>query len=99
MKLVSSVFAALVLFAATASADTSPQAGTRGTVTGYQADGKTVVLVRACAKQRLGFAYAVCGPVLRADVKKAMCERGKGTYPWKYQVGDGPLLSQVATCR
>ena len=76
-----------------------PQPGARGTVTGYEPDGKTVVLVKPCAKQRSGFAYSVCGPVLRTEVKKALCERGKGKHTWKYQIGDGPLLAQVTTCR
>ena len=57
------------------------------------------MLVKPCAKQRSGFAYSVCGPVLRTEVKKALCERGKGKHTWKYQIGDGPLLAQVTTCR
>lgn len=100
MKPVTTLAFATVLVAATASADTLPQPGTRGTVTAYEPDGKTVVLVRACARDRNGaYAYSVCGPALRNEVRTLMCSRGKGAHPWKYQIGDASPMAQVTSCR
>ncbi|MBK8217533.1 MAG: hypothetical protein IPK71_27715 [Myxococcales bacterium] len=99
MKLATSIFATLVLFSVSAAADSAPTPGTKGTVTAYENDGTTVVLVKACPRSRSSFNYTTCGPALRTDVKKLMCERGKGTKTWKYRVGDGPLMSQTTACR
>lgn len=100
MKLATSLFAALVLVAATASADSSPKPGTKGTVTAFEPDGTTVIAVRACPSPRAGtFSYTACGPLLRTDARALLCKRGKGRHDWKYQIGDGPLLAQVTQCR
>jgi hypothetical protein len=100
MKLATPFFAVVVLAATPAAADQDFHAGTRGSVTAYELDGKTVIAQRDCARDRRGaYAYSVCGPVLRTETKKLLCAKGKGVYKWKYQVGDGPLLSQVTNCR
>jgi hypothetical protein len=94
------VVTGFVLLATVASADPQPTPATRGTVTAYEADGKTVIAVRGCSAGRHGGTdYMTCGSALRTEIKTLMCARGKGTHTWQYQIGDGPHLPQVAFCR
>jgi len=93
-------FASLsLLVAAVASADTTEKAGTKGHVTAYEADKKTVIRVDACPTKKLAFDYPTCGKALRDDIHDLMCKRGKGTHKWWYQIADGKPMEQAAACK
>lgn len=88
-----------VFVSATASADSTTGAGTKGHVTAYEADGKTVIRVDSCPSKKLSFDYPTCGKKLRDDVKDLLCKRGKGPHKWKYQIGDSKQMDQASTCK
>ena len=67
------------------------RAGTDGTVTAYEADGRTVIENKQCFRTRRhgGYDYVQCGRRLRDTVKLELCRKnGSGTHTWFYQVGD-----------
>ena len=67
------------------------RAGTVGTVTAYEADGRTVIENKPCFKTgRYGsYDYARCSSRLRDAVKLELCRKnGSGTHTWFHQIGD-----------
>ena len=88
------------LVAADATADRDRwRAGTQGTVTAYDADGRTVIENKQCFKTTRygGYDYVRCGQRLRDSVKLELCRKlGGGTHTWFYQIGDNrPTRSSV----
>jgi len=73
-----------------AAADRWATAGTRGTVTAYDLDARTVLEHRVCFRHASGaYDYIGCGDRLRDDLKVRMCNlRGPGTHHYYYQVGE-----------
>jgi len=95
------VGSAIVLVAAVAVADTKG-AGTKGHVTAYEADGKTVIDVAACPNNK--YTEAPCGQTFRDKIDAMLCKsKGKGKHKWKYQAGDGAgkgiQTDQTADCK
>jgi hypothetical protein len=95
--------AALAATAATASiADAQPRdAGSQGTVTAYEPDGRTVIDVKTCFRTTRygGFDYVRCGSRLRDAVKLRVCrERGAGTHSYFTQIGDGHPTRSTVYC-
>ena len=86
---------------AVAHADLS-QAGTKGTVTAYELDGRTVIEVKPCFRTTSygGYDYARCGQWLRDSLKFQVCRaKGPGTHHYLYQVGDGRPYEFSIYCR
>jgi hypothetical protein len=77
------------------------RAGTEGTVTAYEADGRTVIENKQCFKTRRygGYDYVSCGRRLRSAVKLELCRRGGGTHTWWYQIGDKRPMRSSVYCR
>jgi hypothetical protein len=96
-----SAIATIVLIATLAHADLR-RAGTPGTVTAYELDGRTVIDVKTCFRTN-GFGsydYARCGQWLRDSLKFEICRtKGPGTHPYLYQVGDGRPWQLSVYCR
>ena len=76
-------------------------AGTKGHVSGYEADRTTVLNVAACERKKLSWDYIACGKVFREKTNERLCrERGRGKHKWFYQVGDSKVkTNQTAFCR
>ena len=90
----------LVATLAAADSSTEPRPGSKGSVTAYESDGKTVIHVRACARDAHGgHDYPTCGAALRSEVHTLMCSRGKGAHTWMYQIADSKPSVQTASCR
>jgi len=81
----------------------SDKAGLKGYVAAYEADQKTVMLVRRCDPKGLAHDYVECGKNLRADADKEICKRkGKGDHVWWYRIGDAKQsawLKQSEKCK
>jgi hypothetical protein len=97
------IAALLATTAATAIAHADPgRAGTRGTVTAYELDGRTVIDVKTCIRTTgfSGYDYARCGQWLRDSLKVQVCRaKGPGTHRYLYQVGDGRPYELSVYCR
>lgn len=91
---------AFVLLSTMAMAD-DPRAGTKGHVTAYEEDKKTVIDVDACPRTRGSWDYVSCGRLFREKVKNNLCRtRGRGTHRWYYQVGDAQSFVLIqAVCK
>jgi len=94
------VIAGLAFTATAAVADRDTwRAGRDGTVTAYEADGKTVIENKQCFKttRYRGYDYVKCGQRLRDSVKLELCRKnGSGSHTWWYQIGDNrPTRSSV----
>ncbi|MEO8698650.1 MAG: hypothetical protein ABI867_01370 [Kofleriaceae bacterium] len=86
------ILLALVGSASIATAQrTWATAGTRGTVTAYELDGRTVIDHKTCLSSgRYSWDYPRCGNRLRDSVKLELCRtKGAGTHHYLYQLGDG----------
>jgi hypothetical protein len=86
---------------AVAHADLS-RAGTKGTVTAYELDGRTVIDVKTCFRTTGwgGYDYVRCGKWLFDSLKFQMCRaKGPGTHHYLYQVGDGKPYELSVYCR
>lgn len=97
-KLAIASFIALAATATVSVADDYRNAGTRGTVTAYELDGRTVISHRFCTSRgRSTYDYIRCSDSLRDSVKIRLCSRlGSGTHHYLYQLGDGrPTRSSV----
>lgn len=98
------LLAALLVTATTtavAHADLS-RAGTRGHVTAYELDGRTVIDVKPCIRTTgfAGYDYGRCGQWLRDSLKLQVCRaKGPGTHHYLYQVGDGKPYELSVYCR
>ena len=99
--MIRSLLCLALVTAATAPAFADPGTpGTRGTVTAYADDGKTVLDSEACPKVRLSYDYPLCGRILRDRVKASTCAaKGKGSHPWMYQIGDGKPAALKVYCK
>lgn len=78
------------------------RAGTPGTVTAYELDGRTVIDVKTCYRTTSfgGHDYAKCGQWLRDSLKYQMCRaKGPGTHRYLYQVGDGRPYELSVYCK
>lgn len=98
------VIAGLVSMTANANADVDrTRAGTKGTVTAYEADGRSVIETKPCFRTTRygGYDYVRCGKRLRDEVKRELCRKlGGGTHTWFYQIGDKrPTRSSVYCSR
>jgi hypothetical protein len=91
---------ALLTLTSAAGAGTD-DAGTKGTVSGYDADRTTVLDVATCERKRLSWDYVGCGKAFRERTKEKLCrDRGKGKHKWFYQVGDSKVkTNQTAICK
>ena len=91
------------LFATAAVADRDRwRAGTDGTVTAYDADGRTVIENKQCFRttRHGGYDYVGCGRRLRDTVKIELCRKnGGGTHTWFYQIGDNRPIRSSVSCR
>jgi hypothetical protein len=95
VKLTFIAFVAVVGFSS-ARADTKG-AGSKGHVTAYEEDGKTVIDVSACPNSK--YTDAPCGQTFRDRIKDQVCKaKGKGKHKWKYQVSDNKATDQYAQC-
>lgn len=78
-------------------------AGSRGTVTAYELDGRTVIDRRLCTThyRTNTVEYSACSSRLRDEVKSRLCmRRGAGTHHYYFQIGDGrPFRSSVYCSR
>jgi hypothetical protein len=86
---------------AVAHADLS-RAGTPGTVTAYELDGRTVIDVKTCFRTTRsgGYDYPRCGKWLRDSLQYQVCRaKGPGTHRYLYQVGDGRPYELSVYCR
>ena len=86
---------------ATVEADRS-HAGSPGTVTAYELDGRTVIDVKTCFRttRHGGYDYVRCGDRLRDWLKIEVCRaKGPGTHYYFYQVGDGRPSRLSVYCR
>jgi hypothetical protein len=97
------VLAALLTTATVAVADPdwSRTAGTRGTVTAYELDGRTIISHKTCLSMRSTWDYSRCNDRLRDTVKFEVCRsRGSGTHHYLHQIGDGrPYRASVYCTR
>jgi hypothetical protein len=97
------VIASLVGIATLATADRDvTRAGTQGTVTAYQEDGRTVIENKPCFKttRHGGYDYVRCGQRLRDAVKLELCRtKGSGLHTWFYQIGDNRPTRSTVHCR
>ena len=104
MNRIACSFASLALLVTAAAAparadDHKGVPGTKGTVTAYADDGKTVIDSEECPRQRLSYDYPLCGKILRARVKESICSaKGKGSFPFMYQIGDGKPAALKVFC-
>lgn len=94
------VIAGLVSLTTIAAADRDRwRAGTEGTVTAYEADGRTVIENKQCFKtgRYRSYDYVRCGQRLRTSVKLELCRKhGGGSHTWYYQIGNNrPTRSSV----
>jgi len=93
------LLAALVSTVSIANADRWRTAGTRGTVTAYDLDGRTVLEHRTCFRRAGGYDYSSCSDRLRDGVKLQLCTRlGAGTHHFYYQLGDLSLVRSSVFC-
>ena len=96
------VIAGLVGLTATAAVAGRDEwrAGTEGTVTAYEADGRTVIENKQCFKtSRRGFDYSSCSDRLRTSVKIELCgKKGGGTHTWYYQIGNNRPIRTSTYC-
>jgi hypothetical protein len=100
-RLFATVFVAgLVATTAIAAADDYRSAGTRGTVTAYELDGRTVVSHKFCTRTgKYTFDYVRCSEWLRESVKLSLCNRlGSGTHHYLYQLGDERPIRSTVFC-
>lgn len=95
------VIAALLTTATIATADEWRTAGTRGTVTAYELDAKTVISHKTCLTSgRYSWDYTRCSDRLRDSVKFELCRRdGAGMHHYLHQIGDGRLIRSSVYCR
>jgi hypothetical protein len=77
--------------------------GSRGTVTAYELDGRTVIDRKYCSSRyrTRSVEYGSCSSRLRDEVKHRLCSRyGRGTHHFFLQIGDGrPHRSSVSCYR
>jgi hypothetical protein len=97
------VLAGLVGLTVTAAAERDHwRAGREGTVTAYEADGRTVIENKACFRttRHGGYDYVRCGQRLRDSVKLELCRKnGGGSHTWFYQIGDNRPIRSTISCR
>jgi hypothetical protein len=95
------VFGTTSIPATIAHADDYARRGTRGTVTAYELDGRTVIGHRTCLPSgRYSWDYVRCGEHLHDHVKLELCHRlGNGTHHFLYQIGDGRPYRSSVSCR
>ena len=88
---------ALSTAASVAVAQRYTTAGTRGTITAYELDARTVLEHKLCPRTGYTWDYVRCGTWLRDAVKLTLCNRfGSGTHYYYYQVGDSrPMRTSV----
>lgn len=87
--------------ASTAEAQAYRDAGSHGTATAYESDGRTVIDVKTCFRttRHGGFDYVRCGSRLRDAVKLRVCrERGGGTHSYFTQIGTGRPTRSTVYC-
>ena len=94
------VIAGLAISASTALADRDAwRAGREGTVTAYEADGRTVIENKQCFRTRRhgAYDYSSCSQRLRDSVKIELCRKmGSGSHTYFYQLGNNrPVRSSV----
>jgi hypothetical protein len=79
----------------------SSNAGRKGYVAAYEADGSTVIEVKKCNAKGSTWDYVGCGKAFREEMKTALCaSRGKGNHKWLYRVGDSKSkVSNTARCK
>ena len=85
----------------TLAAARTDDAGTKGHVSGYDADQMTVLDVAACERKQLSWDYIACGKAFLEKTNERLCRvRGKGKHKWFYQVGDSKVkTNQTAICK
>ena len=94
-------FAATAATASIADAQSYRDAGSKGTMTAYEPDGRTVIDVKTCFRttRHGGFDYVRCSGRLRDSVKLRVCrERGAGTHGYFTQIGDGRPMRSTVYC-
>jgi hypothetical protein len=75
-------------------------AGTKGTITAWDESSTKVLEHRFCVKTRSSWDYVTCGNHLRDALKRHVCAvRGRGTYKYLTQVGDGKPYESTLFCR
>ena len=87
--------------APTAQAQSFRDAGSHGTATAYELDGRTVIDVKTCFRtgRHGSFDYVRCGSRLRDAVKLRVCrERGAGTHSYFTQIGTGRPMRSTVYC-
>jgi hypothetical protein len=92
------LFIVLALVGTASIASAERYAGTRGTVTAYALDGRTVIEHKTCISSgRYSWDYGRCSSRLRDSVKLELCRlKGSGTHHYLHQIGDGrPTRSSV----
>jgi hypothetical protein len=102
LMILASLAAATATTASVADANPYRDAGSRGTMTAYQLDGRTVIDVKSCFRttRHGGFDYVRCGDRLRDSVKLRVCrDRGPGTHHYFTQIGDGRPSRSAVYCR
>lgn len=98
------ILAALATTTATASiadAESYRDAGSEGTVTAYELDGRTVIDVKTCFRttRHGGFDYVRCGDRLRDTVKLRVCrDRGAGLHGYFTRIGSGRPMRSTMHC-
>jgi hypothetical protein len=93
--------AATASTASTADAQSYRDAGSRGTATAYELDGRTVIDVKTCFRttRHGGYDYVRCGSRLRDSVKLRVCrQRGAGTHGYLTQIGDNAPRRSTVYC-
>lgn len=97
------LLAALFITAAAAAAHADlSRAGSPGTVTAYELDGRTVLEVKPCIRTGRygGYDYARCGQWLRDSLRFQVCRaKGPGTHRYLYQVGDARPYELSVYCK
>lgn len=94
-------FATATATASIADAQSYRDAGSAGTVTAYEVDGRTVIDVKTCFRttRHGSFDYVRCGSRLRDSVKLRVCrERGAGTHGYFTQIADGRPMRSTVYC-
>lgn len=90
---------ALIGARALAEDGTPPSAGTRGTVTAWDATAPRVLEHRFCMRAGASWDYVECGARLRERVDARLCaEQGPGRHPYRVQVGEGAPAAASVVC-